>query len=122
MNVLAKGLDEGIGHDDDSDDTSSGEDSEDDDEDSEDDYEGFDFRGGDFQPDGVSLLALSKWPGLFSDDVSWRLGDCISCLLAGRCWVFLALVVMLSFSSRPSCCCSWARVSLSWCSTGSSRP
>ena len=80
MNVLAKGLDEGIGHDDDSDDTSSGEDFEDDDEDSEEDSEGFDFRGGDFQPDGVSLLALSKWPGIFSDDVSWRLGDCISCL------------------------------------------
>ena len=80
MNVLAKGLDEGIGHDDDSADTSSGEDFEDDDEDSEEDSEGFDFRGGDFQPDGVSLVALSKWPGLFSDDVSWRLSDCISCL------------------------------------------
>ena len=82
MNVLAKGLtDEDIGQDGaDTDDASSGEDSEDDDEDSEDDYEGFDFRGGDFQPDGVSLLALSKWPGFFSDDVSWRLGDCVSCL------------------------------------------
>ena len=79
MDVLAKGL-EGIGHDADSDDASSGEDFEDDDEDSEDDSEGFDFRGGDFQADGVSLLALSKWPGFFSDDVSWRLGDCVSCL------------------------------------------
>ena len=72
MNVLAKGLDEGIGQDGaDTDDTFSGEYSEDDDEDSEEDSEGFDFRGDDFQPDGVSLLALSKWPGFFSDDVSW---------------------------------------------------
>ena len=79
MDVLAKGL-EGIGHDADSDDASSGEDFEDADEGFEEDSDGFDFRGGDFQADGVSLLALSKWPGFFSDDVSWRLGDCVSCL------------------------------------------
>ena len=79
VDVLAKGLG-GIGHDADSDDALSGEDFEDADEGFEEDSDGFDFRGGDFQADGVSLLALSKWPGFFSDDVSWRLDDCVSCL------------------------------------------
>ena len=76
--MLAKGLADGLddGLDADSDDDFF----EDANEDSEEDSEGFDFRGGDFQADGVSLLALSKWPGFFSDDVSWRLGDCVSCL------------------------------------------
>ena len=79
VDVLAKGLGR-ISHDADSDDASSGEDFEDADEGFEEDSDGFDFRCGDFQADGVSLLALSKWPGFFSDDVSWRLDDCVSCL------------------------------------------
>ena len=29
---------------------------------------------------GGHLIAISKWGGLFTDDVSWRLGGCYSCL------------------------------------------
>ena len=69
VNMLAKGLADGLddGLDADSDDDFF--------EDANEDSEDFDFRGGDFQADKASLLALSKWPGFFSDDVSWRLGD-----------------------------------------------
>ena len=63
--MLAKGLDDGLDADSDDDFF----------EDANEDSEDFDFRGGDFQADKASLLALSKWPGFFSDDVSWRLGD-----------------------------------------------
>ena len=69
VNMLAKGLADGL---------DDGLDADSDDDffkDANEDSEDFDFRGGDFQADKASLLALSKWPGFFSDDVSWRLGD-----------------------------------------------
>ena len=126
MSVLAKGLNKGMGHDDeDSEDTLS-EDFEDA-EDSEEVSDGFDLRGGDSKTDGFSPLALSKWPGIFSDDVSWRLSEVPLVsdddrFLLDDVWFYFSLLLILSFSSRPRCCCTFARGSLSCCSTGSSRP
>ena len=40
------------------------------------DYEGSGAHG----DSGGHLIAISKWGGLFTDDVSWRLGGCYSFL------------------------------------------
>ena len=84
-------------------------------------------QGPDLMTDESSLLALSQWPGIFSNDVSWRLVmyPC-SLTMIGSClamfWFYFSLLLILSFSSRPSCCCTVLRGSLSCCSTSSSRP
>ena len=40
------------------------------------DYEGSGARG----PNAAHLIAISQWRGLFTDDVSWRIGGCYSFL------------------------------------------
>ena len=76
MQVLGKGLDEGIDLDDaDSDGAEEFEDAEEDVGEVSDGSKTRGDQGPDSMTDGFSPLALSKWPGIFSDDVSWRLGD-----------------------------------------------
>ena len=52
-----------------------------DDADDEADEEGEDYEGsGARGPNEDHLIAISQWRGLFTDDVSWRLGGCYSFL------------------------------------------
>ena len=127
MRVLGKGLHKGVGLGDAVSDTEEFKDAE---EHLEEVFGGPRIRGDqgpDSMADEFSPLALSEWPGIFSDDVSWRLVmyPC-SLMMIGSClamfWFYFSLLLILSFSSRPSCCCTVLRGSLSCCSTGSSRP
>ena len=73
MRVLGKGLNKGV---DLGDAVSDAEEFEDAEEDVEEVFDGLKIRGDqgpDSMTDGFSPLALSEWPGIFSDDVSWRL-------------------------------------------------
>ena len=73
MRVLGKGLNKGV---DLGDAVSDAEEFEDAEEDLEEVFGGLKIRGDqgpDSMTDEFSPLALSQWPGIFSDDVSWRL-------------------------------------------------
>ena len=84
MQVLGKDLDKGVDLDDADSDTEQFEDAEE-------VFDDFPIRG-DQGPDSMtnefSPLALSQWPGIFSDDVSWRLVmyPC-SLMMIGSCFV-----------------------------------
>ena len=52
------------------------DDADDEADDEGEDYEGSGARG----PNAAHLIAISQWRGLFTDDVSWRIGGCYSFL------------------------------------------
>ena len=98
MRVLGKGLHKGVGLGDAVSDTEEFKDAE---EHLEEVFGGPRIRGDqgpDSMTDEFSPLALSEWPGIFSDDVSWRLVmyPC-SLMMIGSCFgdvlVLLFLVV-----------------------------